>query len=231
MPKIHTTHHGKKNKKVIFLIGGWTYKPRLLWLPAIILKRSGYYCITYTYPNDTFSPNYQKTVKDLLEIKKDILLKIKQLKEEGYKTFYVFGTSLGTVLATLVANESSDVSKIILNTTGADTAESVWSWDKINLYFKQDLHKQNITLEKLINHWKPISPQFNMDKLRDKDILIYLSKNDELIPYSQGEKFVEKCKENKYNYRVVINQHLKHGLAGMYNLLNANIYLRFLDEE
>jgi len=223
-------YFGNSNKKVVLLIGGWTYTQSIMWLPSKILARHGYYCITYTYPVETFSTDFKKTVNDLTEIKNEILHDIEQLKKAGYESFSVFGTSLGTVLATLVANESSEITKVILNTTGADTAISVWSWDNVVPGFKKALLEQNLTLEKLTHYWRPISPRFHMDKLQGKKLLIYLAKNDQIIPYSQGEALIQKCKEYNYNYQVIINNYFNHGLTGIYNLLNLRSYLKFLED-
>ncbi|MEK7571180.1 MAG: prolyl oligopeptidase family serine peptidase [Patescibacteria group bacterium] len=230
MPSFLKKQYGRKHKKVVFLIGGWTYTPAMLWITAKILESNGYYCITYTYHNEVFSPNTTKTVKELLAIKKAILQQISILKAQGLDSFSVFGTSLGTIPAILVANESSDITKVILNTSGADTAESVWSWDAVIPGFKENLKQQNFTKEQLVAAWKSISPQYNMDNLQGKSILIYLAKKDELIPYEQGERLLQLLQERKYPYEVVVNGWLNHGFTGILNLLNAKRYLHFLTD-
>lgn len=65
---------------------------------------------------------------------------------------------------------------------------------------------------------------------QNKKILVFLSKNDELIPYYLGEKLIQEFKKRKYDYKVIVNTHLKHLLTGTFNLLNTKEYLTFLKE-
>lgn len=229
MPKISVKEYGQENKKVILLIGGWTYKSYMLSLPARILARHGYYCITYTYDDAVFSPNVHKTVSEIMIIKDTLVQRIKALHEKGYEAIHLFGTSLGCVLTILVANESPFISHIILNTAGADVAESVWYGDLYKKFINH-FNKKNVTFEKLYEGWKVISPQHNIQNIQDKKILIMLAKNDTVIPYSQGEKFVYQLKENNNSVSVHINKYLNHSLSGIYNLLNIPKYRKFIEE-
>lgn len=132
------------------------------------------------------------------------------------------------MIALMVADRSPDISKVILNLTSSHPAEAVWTWDKINPGFKQDLQRQHITLNELRRLWDPIAPTNNIGHLKGKQILIYLAKHDRLAPYDRGIELVNKVEQAGYNFRLVINQHGGHILAGFYNLVNANTYLSFL---
>ena len=228
MKKFIVSENGEQNKKVIFLLAGWQNK---LWMYrpfAKLLSIRGFYCITYVYSADVLSPNVGETIRHFTEICKDILHRIKQLKKAGYKNFSVFGSSLGSTLALMVADRSPDVSKIILNTTGIDLAQTIWSWDHIQIGFKDQLRAQGYTLKKLQSAWKAISPAHNMDHLQGKRLLIYLAKNDEIIPYPIGHKLVEEIRRRGCASQVVINTHFRHVLTGAYNLFNTSVYMHFL---
>ena len=219
---------GKNNKKVIFLLAGWYNKLWMFWIFSKILSINGYRCITYAYDGDVFSPDVEKTSIYIKEIQGDLLKRITQLKQEGCKDFSIFGTSLGSMIALMVADKTSDVSKVILNTTGIDVAEAVWSWDNINPTFKEELVKQKLTLPKLKTLWNDIPPASNIANLGNKKILIYLTEIDEVIPFNLGKSIVKEFNERKYNYTLITNKHLKHLYAGAYNLFNAKVYLNFL---
>ena len=221
-------HHGRRNTKIIFLLEGWQTKLWMYWIFAKIFERNNYYCITYAYDKGVLSPDTFQTVQNITIIADDILNKIETLKKEGYRNFSIFGTSLGALIALFVADKSKDVSKIILNMTGADIAEAIWSWDSVNPHFKKSLLEQSYTLEKLRNVWKPISPMHNIQHLKNKKILIFLSKNDELIPYHLGEKLLQEFERRKYDYKVIVNHHFKHFFTGVINLCNSKEYLGFL---
>jgi esterase/lipase len=231
MQNFHIAEYGKRNDKVVLLLGGWTYQPWLLGMFGRLLALNGYYCIAYTYDDEVFSPDYKKTVTSLVGIKDAILEHIDALKAGGRDTFYVFGTSLGTILATMVANESPDVSKVILNTTGADVAKSVWTWDDVKPWFKNALVKQGLTEQELVEHWRPIAPVSNIRNLRRKPILIYLAQKDRTIPFDQGRVLVSKLDVLGAPYDVVINRSMGHAMAGLFNLANAGRYVKFLRQE
>jgi esterase/lipase len=228
MQNFHIDEFGKRNDKVVLLLGGWTYQPWLLAIFARLIALRGYYCIAYTYDDDVFSPDYKKTVDSLLGLKDEILTHIKELHAGGRDTFYVLGTSLGSILAVLVANESPEISKVVLNTTGGDVAKTVWSWDVVKPWFKNALLKQQLTEKDLIEYWKPISPLYNLKNLKNKEVLVYLAQNDRTIPFDQGRALVSKLDVLGAPYEVVINRRLSHAQAGLFNLANTRRYVSFL---
>lgn len=231
MPSFRTLSFGTQNKSVVFMLSGWHTRFWMFWLFAKILELNGFQCILYEYDDDVLSPNTQKTVKSLLSIRDDILHKIEVLKKDGCTEFSIFGTSLGSNISLLVANRSKDISHVILNTTGIDIAETIWSWQSVFPYFKEMLLKNNYTLERLQEEWKPISPRHNIDNLKNKDILVYVSKKDEIIPYYLGKQLLEAFKERNYSYKTIVNTQLNHFFTGVYNLFNCSIYSQFLKKK
>ncbi len=230
MRKYHVMEMGQHNKRVIFLLAGWYNKLWMFWVFSKILSFNGFYCITYAYDGDIFSPNTEATTKHFNKIQDEILLKIIELKKRGYKDFSIFGTSLGSMLALMIADKSSDISKIILNTTGIDISEVVWGWVKVKIPFKKELLKQNLTLKQLKVLWNDITPASNINNLKNKKILVYLSKKDEIIPFNLGQRLVNEFENKRYNYTLVTNNKLNHLFTGTYNLFNAGRYLSFLKE-
>ena len=113
--------------------------------------------------------------------------------------------------------------------TGTDISEAIWTWDNVNTHFKKSLLAQNYTLEKLQHAWNSITPINNIEHLENKKILVFLSKNDELMPYHLGERLLQEFEKRKYNYKVIVNYHFKHFFTGVFNLLNSKKYLNFLE--
>ena len=221
--------YGTNNRKVVFLLAGWSMTMWQMWLFSKILAWNGYFCITYAYDLQLLSPNVEETLDNCRKVKKDILQRLRQLQEAGYNSFCVFGTSFGSLLALMIANSSSAVSKIVLNLAGADLAEIVWSWDTVVKGFKSDLQRQNITLPELKSSWKMLNAIYNSTNLQGKKILLYRSQGDELIPYEQGLKLIEYYKERKYHFKVITIRWLNHMLAFFFNLLRFKVYLDFLN--
>lgn len=228
MSVFRTQSFSSKNKRVVFLLPGWHIKAWMFWAFAKTLELNGFHCILYEYDSAVLSPNTKKTVDCLTLVRDDILLKIKNLKKSGYSDFAIFGTSLGSIIALMVANKSTAINRVVLNLVGSDIAETVWSWDKKIPYFKKALLEQDYTLNKLQIAWEQISPINNIDNLKSKKLLIYLAKNDEIIPIDLGLKLVKALQDKKYTYQLIINHGLKHFFAGTYNLVKARDYLTFL---
>lgn len=225
-----TKEFGKKNEKVIFLLAGWYMKLWSLWPLATILEKNGYYCICYAFDNNVISPNVPQTVENMLLIKNDILSKINALKKDGHKHFTIGGASLGTIIAILVANESKDISKIVLNTTGADPALNVWISGMTKDKFKKKVMNQGYTLKKLQQAWRPIIPIYNMDNLKDKKFLIYLSKKDKAIPYEEnGRRLIQELDKRGYDYQLIVNTKFGHLSTTFYNVFKPSVYLKFLN--
>lgn len=231
MFKVRSKAFGEDNKKVIFLLSGWGNSIKLYWLFSKILKLYGYHVITYIYDKEILSSNIDNTVKNFLVVRDTVLQKIDELKKKKYTSFYLFGTSLGTALSLMVANESSDISKIILNMTGADLVETVWGWgDKLNPELHKGFQKQKITLSELRNHWKQLNPINNIENLRDRKLLVYLAEHDDVIPYQQGLQLLTEFKKRKYSYSLRVSKKLRHVSAAAINLLHWKIYIDFLKE-
>jgi hypothetical protein len=129
----------------------------------------------------------------------------------------------------LVANESNDVKKIIFNTGGADIALNVWTSSITRGKFKKEIINQGYTLESLREAWQSINPLDNMENLNDKKFLVYLAKKDKAIPFSNGMRVIYELRKKKCSYRLIVNTNFGHLLTGIYNSLNAKVYLEFLN--
>lgn len=220
--------YGKQHTKVVFLLGGWKTKQWLYVLPAILLSRRGYRCIVYTYDKSVLSPDVERTSRSLQTIRDAVLAHIAELKKQGISSFSLFGFSLGAMLACMIANKSSDVTKAVLNTVGASLAATVWSWDDKMPGFKKSLQSQGYTLEKLEDSWHDLAPANNIANLTNAPILVYLAQHDKVIPYAQGQQFITELQRKMLPHKLIINRWGSHSVAGVYNILNIGRYDQFL---
>jgi hypothetical protein len=223
-----------KNKKVIFILGGWG-NSLVLYLPLIKLFNSyGYYCIFYSFKKSCFTWEVVNTVNNFKTIKASVLNEITRLKKENYSSFSIFGTSLGSALAIFIANSSKDIARIILNLVGDDIAEIAWSWNVNRLWrlrfasFKKELIKKNMTRKKVKEIWQEIAPINNLTNFKNKKILVYLAKKDKIIPYGCGQKLIKEFKDRKLSFILCENNFFGHLSSAIYNLIRFNIYLNFL---
>lgn len=225
---IKTKIQGKQNKKIVIMLSGWKTRQWMFWPFSKILALNGFQCITYTYDDKILTTNIRNTVAYTTYVANSVLKKIIRFKKEGYKDFSLFGTSLGTIMAVLAASQTRDVSRVILNTTGADIAEVIWK-SKISMpEFKTNVIKRMITLKTLKKVLHPISPIYRLNGLKGKKILVYLSAKDEIFSLSQGNALINGLKSKKIPHRVFVDRTSGHFITATKNLLRAEQYIRFL---
>jgi esterase/lipase len=219
---------GKQNGKIIFLLSGWPGKIWNYYLTVKILELNGFKSIVYEYDDSILSSSIKRTIENTTKVKEDILKQIEILKEKGAKDFSILGTSYGTLIAFMVTNQITSISKIIINLTGSDLAEIVWSWNtgKDSLV-KKGIIKQNISLKSLKDKWQKLSPINNLNNLADKKILIYLAEKDEIIPFRLQSQLLNKLRQINQNIIVEVDKKHNHLLSAALNLLR---YKKYIDD-
>jgi hypothetical protein len=223
--------YGEANKKVIFLFAGWKYRSHMILPVARLFAAHGYRCVVYWYDVGIFSPNHSQTREEILKVCDSALVRAGELAQQGKEIYAICGASLGSVCAVKVANALPQARKVILNTTGADVAGSVWEWDvSLNKGFKQNLLDQGLDLDKLARSWKAISPIHNIDNFAGKQVLVYLAAKDKITPYRLGQELVAGMREKGAVCEVVLNRHLSHAGANLYNFARPSKYLTFLKQ-
>lgn len=230
----HKKTYGARHKKVIFFLTGWYTTEKAYWVYLKTLELSGYRTIIYTYDKNIIVPDINDTIDHLMQVKESVLQQIHLLQKEGITDFSVFGTSLGTIIAFLIANEAPAITKLIINLSGADVADIIWSWDTVHFFkkfrtFKATLQENGVALPQLKTAWKVLSPIYNIENIQNKKILLYACMKDELIPYQQQVVLIEELKKRKYDLKITTNSFMPHALTAAFNLLNTKRYIDFLN--
>ena len=145
--------------------------------------------------------------------------------------FIIIGTSGSTPIAAMVANSDKRCKKIILNLVGNDLAECIWySNNPILINIKSVLIRKGIILKQLKHYFSIMSYKNNSRNLNKKDILIFLSRNDKIIPYNNGVKLLKLLNRDGIKYDLVINNFLGHYISGFKNIIFFNKIVNFLDD-
>ncbi|KKP87231.1 MAG: hypothetical protein UR89_C0004G0020 [Candidatus Roizmanbacteria bacterium GW2011_GWA2_35_8] len=223
---------GKQNNKIIFLICGWPGKIWHYYFTAKILEINGYRSIVYEYDDNILTSSIKDTIKNTNIVKQEILNQINKFKKQGLQDFSIFGTSYGSIITFMIVNQSKDISKIIINLTGFDLAETVWTWNKgKDSLVKNGIVEQNISLKSLKEKWRELSPINNSNKLEKAKILFYLAKKDEVIPYKLQTKLLEKLKKINHRIQIYTDRKLNHLFSALLNLLWYKRYAKFLNDK
>ncbi len=229
--RFHKKYQGHSKTKAVILLSGWRTNQAQYWLFSRLIANQGYRCLTYTYDAAILQPNVKTTAANISLVVADIVQEIAAFKKQGATEIILFGTSLGSLLAILSANQSDDVDKLILNTSGLDMAKTVWSWDDIFSGFKDTLVNQGITLEQLCLDWQSINPRDNLDRIANKEIVLLASRKDKIIPFTQADELRVALQKNNPRLIFQTTDHFGHLLFGAINLCQAPRYLKGINAQ
>ena len=218
----------KKSKKALFILPHWM--GGILPYKILINKlKDDYTIVIYQLPNMILSDNIGTTIKYFDESQKNINNLANSLKNKGYRDFSILGSSLSCCLALMVANSDDKFKKIVLNLVGSDLAECVWcSNSPMVRNIKNKIAKKGIGLNNLKLYWKNISPINNIKNIKNRELLIFLSKNDKIIKYDYGQKFLDAIKKEKIKHKLEIDHIFGHYLSGFKQLQFQNRISSFL---
>lgn len=206
--------HGKSSKLYV-VTPYWSAK--MSEFSIRLLKRrilnAGHSCLIYQFPVKILSGNIYLTEEYFKEIKKDVRKDIKIFRSKyNFTEVIVIGMSLGCVNAPMISNDNPDVDGLILIVPGDSLAEGLW-YGIGATKIKSLIKKHNINFQELEKDWKDLAPRNNIDNLFGKNIEIYISKSDEVIPYKTGSKLVKEMKDRGLNPLVIKNKNLGHYLT------------------
>lgn len=228
MFEINQKTYGAKNERVVVVLGGWGTTQRQLWLLGQLLASYRFKAIIITWPRDIMTADVKLTHERFMKVRDDVLTLIKKLPKKQQKNISLFGMSQGTILSFMIANVYPHVEKMVINITGSDLAETVWSWDKTMPELKSEIVKNKVTLKKLKNAWSDLSPINNLDHLKAKAVLLYLAKHDELIPFQSQEELLHALQSTDICVEAIINERHSHFTSALLNLLRFPLYVNFL---
>ena len=183
-------------------------------IPMRILKnrilRAGHSCLIYQFPIKILSENVHLTEKYFKEVQEDIKKEIERMKNAyNFSEIIVVGISLGCVNALMVANKNINVDKVILVVPGDSLSDSLWRGVGTRK-LKNQIKRHHINLKELENDWKYLDPKNNIDGLFGKELEIYLSRSDKVIPYTNGNHLVKDIRDIGLNPTIIKNNKLGH---------------------
>ena len=182
-------------------------------------------------PYKLLSDDVKLTVGIFKEVTNDIKATFNELQKKGSKEYSIIGNSTSCVIAAMVANSDKKCKKLVLNLVGNDLAECMWySENPLVKRIKNDLVREKITLNKLKNYFKIMSYKKNSRNLKEKEILIFLSKNDKIVPYNNGVKLLNLLNKDNLKYKLIINTLFGHYISYIKNLIFSDEIIKFLEK-
>ncbi|MBI4452850.1 prolyl oligopeptidase family serine peptidase [Candidatus Woesearchaeota archaeon] len=221
--------YNKNTKDVLIILPQWMGK-LILYKMLISRLRDKYTLVVYSLPYRLLNENPLEVVNYFNEAKNDILKTVNLLENQGYRDFSIFGTSLSTSLALMVANSDKRFKKIIIGLSGSHLSKSYWDSSQLLVkHIKGKMQAKGVNLAKLIKYWKILEPVNNIKNLKDKKSFVYLAKNDKIVPYKYGIALLDRMKREEIKFDLYTDNFFGHYLSGFRQLLFPNRIIRFLE--
>ncbi|HET9832532.1 MAG TPA: hypothetical protein VFP91_12505, partial [Vicinamibacterales bacterium] len=148
------------------------------------------------------SSNVARTVQVCRQAVLDARRAIAWLAAEGYERIGILGTSLGSCLALLTTAHEPLVRAEALNHISPYFADVVWRGLSTE-HVRKGLDG-HIDLEVLRTLWKPISPRWYLDRLRDRQTLLVYAKYDLTFPVDLSEELVREFRTMNVPHDVTV---------------------------
>jgi hypothetical protein len=173
------------------------------------------------------SSNVVRTVQVCRQAVLDARRAIQWLARQGYERIGILGTSLGSCLALLTTAHEPLIRAEALNHISPYFADVVWrglSTEHVRRGFDG-----RIELDLLRTLWKPISPRWYLERLRDRRTLLVYARYDLTFPIDLSEDLVREFRELGLPHEVVALPcgHYSSGKAP-FKFLDAWVLTRFL---
>jgi len=149
------------------------------------------------------------------------------LANEGYERIGILGTSLGSCLALLTTAHEPLIRAAALNHISPVFADVVWRGLSTE-HVRQGLDG-HIDLDGLREMWKPISPKYYLDRLRDRQTLLVYARYDLTFPVDLSRELVERFRRQGIPHEVAVLRcgHYSTGRAP-FKFVDGWILTRFL---
>jgi len=148
------------------------------------------------------SSNVARTVQVCRQAVLDARRAIAWLASEGYERIGILGTSLGSCLALLTTAHEPLIRAEALNHISPYFADVVWRGLSTD-HVRQGLDG-HVDLDTLRALWKPISPRWYLDRLRDRQTLLVYAKYDLTFPVDLSEDLVREFGEHDVPHDVSV---------------------------
>ena len=176
------------------------------------------------------SANVARTVQVCRQAVLDARRAIRWLVREGYERIGILGTSLGSCLALLTTAHEPIVRAQALNHISPYFADVVWHG--LSTRHVRDGLEGHIELASLRAMWKPISPRWYLDRVRDRKTLLVYARYDLTFPVDLSEDLVREFRDRGIPHEVAVLGcgHYSSGKAP-FKFIDGWILTRFLKNE
>jgi hypothetical protein len=173
------------------------------------------------------SSNVARTVQVCRQAVLDARRAIAWLANQGYDRIGILGTSLGSCLSLLTTAHEPLIKAQALNHISPHFADVVWRG--ISTRHVREGLDGHIDLECLRSLWKPISPHWYLERVRDRQTLLVYARYDLTFPVDLSQDLVHDFRDRGIPHEVAVLRcgHYSTGKAP-FKFLDGWILTRFL---
>jgi hypothetical protein len=148
------------------------------------------------------SANVARTVQVCRQAVLDARRAIAWLARQGYDRIGILGTSLGSCLSLLTTAHEPLIRAQALNHISPHFADVVWRGLSTR-HVREGLNG-NIELDLLRALWRPISPRWYLDRLRDRKTLLVYARYDLTFPVDLSEDLVQAFRDERLPFELSV---------------------------
>ncbi len=173
------------------------------------------------------SANVARTVQVCRQAVLDARRAVAWLAAQGYERIGILGTSLGSCLALLTTAHEPRIRAQALNHISPQFADVVWRG--LSTEHVREGLDGHIDLDRLRALWKPISPRWYLDRLRDRRTLLVYARYDLTFPVDLSQALVRQFRDENVPTEVAVLP-CGHYTTGKtpFKLLDGWVLTRFL---
>ena len=173
------------------------------------------------------SANVARTVQVCRQAVLDARRAIAWLAAEGFDRIGILGSSLGSCLSLLTAAHEPLIAAAALNHVSPHFADVVWR-GLSTAHVRAGL-EGHIDLDALRDLWRPISPAWYLDRLRNTRTLLVYAKYDLTFPVDLSEDLIRQFRANHLPHEVSV-LHCGHYSSGKtpFKFVDGWVLSRFL---
>lgn len=148
------------------------------------------------------SSNVVRTVQVCRQAVLDARRAIAWLHREGFERIGILGSSLGSCLSLLTTAHEPLVQAQALNHISPYFADVVWRG--LSTRHVREGLDGHIELEQLRNFWRPISPQWFLERVRDRHTLLVYARYDLTFPVDLSEDLVREFRQRRIPHELAV---------------------------
>ncbi|MDP3785300.1 MAG: hypothetical protein Q8R12_04525 [bacterium] len=225
--KITRLEYGRGSKRAFLIFPHWGSNLFIYKMFVKLFPRT--YRVLYHYSPSLLTADIPRTIERFGFLEKTVRNDFISFKKEGIDSLCFYGSSLGSILATRLANiakaEGFKVS-LVLNLSSASFPYAVWN-GKATRHIQKELAAKGVTFEELNKAWSYLSPVNNLKNLRRAPILLFASSRDDIFGRSNVAELIMELKKSHPNATCSLTR-LGHTLGGIKGFFGRSVIKPFL---